>query len=192
MTLYAALGLSDGCDDAAEIKRSYLRLAKELHPDRNPSPLATERFKRVSEAYEVLSSPTKRARYDDSRWGDGFHHTGGGEFGAVQRRRPQQRPTRSAARRGLVGLAGQLFSKKSAPLLGLVLIFPFLGLGLSTLSSGHGLDDGDDPSDRRVRAYMDEAGQWRSVDLSRLDRVPRSAKLVMVPQRLCVSPGEAG
>lgn len=48
-----------------EIKRSYKRLAFEWHPDRNPgSRECEERFKVISEAYQILSNPDKRARYD--------------------------------------------------------------------------------------------------------------------------------
>lgn len=54
-----------------EIKKAYRRLSKEYHPDRNKSPGAEESFKKVSEAYEVLKDPDKRARYD--QLGRGFH-----------------------------------------------------------------------------------------------------------------------
>ncbi|MFO0872784.1 MAG: molecular chaperone DnaJ [Phycisphaerales bacterium] len=51
--------------DGEEIKRSYRRLAMKFHPDRNPGDADAElRFKEAAEAYEVLSNPEKRARYD--------------------------------------------------------------------------------------------------------------------------------
>ncbi len=62
-----------------EIKRSYRKLAKLYHPDTNPSPDANERFKEINEAYEVLSNPEKRARYD--RYGSADGPTFEGGFG---------------------------------------------------------------------------------------------------------------
>jgi molecular chaperone DnaJ len=48
-----------------EIKKSYKRLAFVYHPDRNPgNPEAEEKFKQINEAYQILSDPDKRARYD--------------------------------------------------------------------------------------------------------------------------------
>jgi len=47
-----------------EIKRAYRRLALQYHPDRNPSPEATEKFKEASEAFEVLADRDKRRTYD--------------------------------------------------------------------------------------------------------------------------------
>ena len=47
-----------------EIKKAYRRLARELHPDVNPSSEAQERFKLVTHAYDVLSDPQQRQQYD--------------------------------------------------------------------------------------------------------------------------------
>ena len=50
---------------ASEIKSAYRALARRYHPDANPdNPEAGERFKEVASAYEILSDPNRRARYD--------------------------------------------------------------------------------------------------------------------------------
>jgi molecular chaperone DnaJ len=60
---YGALGISrDAPPD--EVKKAYRRLARELHPDVNPDPATQERFKEITQAYEVLSDPEKRQMYD--------------------------------------------------------------------------------------------------------------------------------
>src|ERR1700744_3567280 len=64
---YAALGV-DKAADAGTTKKAYRKLARELHPDKNPGDAAAEaRFKEVSEAYDVLSDETKLKEYDEAR-----------------------------------------------------------------------------------------------------------------------------
>src|SRR5919202_3878581 len=76
---YTVLGVGrDASDD--DIKKAYRKLAMTYHPDRNGgSREAEERFKEITEAYDVLRDPQKRAMYDrygesGLRGGAGFHH----------------------------------------------------------------------------------------------------------------------
>ena len=79
---YEVLGVDKNASEA-EIKRAYRKVAKKYHPDMNPGDKeAEEKFKEAAEAYDVLSNPDKRARYDQ------FGHAGmsgaagnGGPFG---------------------------------------------------------------------------------------------------------------
>ncbi len=72
---YEVLGVSRGADDA-EIKKSFRRLARELHPDVNShDPDAEDKFKEAAEAYEVLSDSERRATYD--RYGHEGLRSGG-------------------------------------------------------------------------------------------------------------------
>ena len=77
---YAVLGVSSTATQE-EIKKAYRRLAKRYHPDANPNdPKVAERFKEISEAYQVVGDAAKRKQYDDmSRLGafGGFGGAGG-------------------------------------------------------------------------------------------------------------------
>jgi molecular chaperone DnaJ len=73
---YKSLGVTKDASQA-DIKKVYRKLARELHPDKNPGNAEAEaRFKEVSEAYDVLSDPAKRKEYDEAR-----SLFGGGSFG---------------------------------------------------------------------------------------------------------------
>ena len=61
---YSTLGVARTASEA-EIKSAYRKLAKELHPDRNKdNPQASERFSKVTNAYDLLSDKDKRAQFD--------------------------------------------------------------------------------------------------------------------------------
>ena len=75
---YEVLGVNKNAT-AEELKKAYRKLALQYHPDRNPGDKeAEEKFKEAAEAYEVLSNPEKRQRYDQY----GFAGMGAGGYGA--------------------------------------------------------------------------------------------------------------
>lgn len=77
---YDVLGVSREASDE-EIKKAYRRLARKLHPDVNPTPEAAEQFKDVTHAYDVLSDPDQRRRYDMGGDESPFGGAGGAGFG---------------------------------------------------------------------------------------------------------------
>ncbi|MGK2850118.1 MAG: molecular chaperone DnaJ [Candidatus Limnocylindrales bacterium] len=106
---YEVLGVERGASDA-DIKRAFRKLAQQWHPDVNTEPEAQERFKEINEAYQILSDPERRQRYDtfgragvDGAAGGGAGFEGFGGFsdifdaffggaaggGAARRGRPQ-------------------------------------------------------------------------------------------------------
>ena len=87
---YAALGVGRTASEK-EIKSAYRKLARQYHPDVNKDPKATDRFKAINEAYEVLSDATKRSKYDQL----------GSDWERIEREqefaRQYQRPGRAAS-----------------------------------------------------------------------------------------------
>src|SRR5690242_849884 len=80
---YAVLGVSASATQD-EIKKQYRRLAKKFHPDANPNdPKASERFKEISEAYNVLGDAEKRKQYDEMRRLGAFSSGFGGARGGA-------------------------------------------------------------------------------------------------------------
>jgi molecular chaperone DnaJ len=75
---YSVLGVPRDASEA-DIKKAYRKLAMEHHPDRNKSPGAEERFKEITEAYEVLRDEEQRASYD--RFGEAGLRGAGAPFG---------------------------------------------------------------------------------------------------------------
>src|SRR3990172_315433 len=112
---YGVLGVSDKATHE-EIKKQYRRLAKQYHPDRNKGEAkAAERFKEISEAYQVLGDEKKRRQYDEMRRlgaFDGFTSRGpggGARGGARTGGGPGGTPFEEFDIGGLGGL-GDLFS----------------------------------------------------------------------------------
>jgi len=78
---YQTLGVSKSASDA-EIKRAYRKMALEWHPDRNKSAGASDKFKEINKAYEVLSDPKKKEMYD--QYGEAAFTPGSGFGGGGQ------------------------------------------------------------------------------------------------------------
>ena len=72
---YATLGIPRGASDR-QVRDAYRRLAKRHHPDLQPEGETDDRMRRINQAWEILSDPTLRARYDEAsrraeRWPSG-------------------------------------------------------------------------------------------------------------------------
>jgi DnaJ homolog subfamily B member 4 len=86
---YSVLGCVKDVD-AATLRRTFRRLAVQFHPDKNQAPGAEERFKEISEAYEVLSDPARRSVYDR----DGHRGLNGLRARETRRRREESAAAR--------------------------------------------------------------------------------------------------
>ncbi|WP_053731897.1 molecular chaperone DnaJ [Nocardia sp. NRRL S-836] len=112
---YRELGVSSDAS-ADEIKKSYRKLARELHPDANPGDAQAEaRFKSVSEAYGVLSDAAKRKQYDEARRlfaGGGGFPGGFGGAGGFDVNDLFGRAAQGTGGGGLGDLLGGLFNRR--------------------------------------------------------------------------------
>src|SRR5687767_15478077 len=98
---YGVLGVASTATQD-EIKKAYRRLAKKYHPDANLNdPKATDRFKEISEAYQVLGDDEKRKQYDEMRRLGAF--AGYGNTGARPRGGAQQGPGQRGGAPGAPG-----------------------------------------------------------------------------------------
>lgn len=94
---YETLGVPRTATDD-QIRKAYLKLVKELHPDVNPSKTAEERFKKVTAAHDIVGDPERRRQYDT------------GEIDASgEPRRPAWRPQGAGAGAGARGRGGPIF-----------------------------------------------------------------------------------
>ena len=97
---YGLLGVARSATDE-QIRSAYRKLARQYHPDVNKDAAAPEKFKQITEAYEVLSDPERRQRYDMFGTGQGLGDFGIGDlfetfFGTEMRRREPRGPMRGA------------------------------------------------------------------------------------------------
>ncbi|MGF1561817.1 MAG: DnaJ C-terminal domain-containing protein [Geminicoccaceae bacterium] len=185
--LYRDLGLQPGATEEA-IRQAYRRLAKELHPDRNPGDTsAEERFKRVSAAYEILKDKDKRGQYDRGEideqgnprhsFGAGFRPGAGGFDGAAGgfggrgpdfRARGQWHGGSSGGFEGIEDIINQFFGQRSG----------FPGGGSAGASGGSGRSHGGGPAkgkDLRYKIELDfveaATGVTRTIELPGGDRL---------------------
>src|ERR1700682_4345773 len=101
---YSVLGVSKTAS-AEEIKKAYRKLAKKLHPDMNPGDKKSEeRFKEVSNAFEVVGDPKRRALYDEC--GEVATRTGFDEAKAREARAWQQQAASCGGPSGFEGFSG--------------------------------------------------------------------------------------
>lgn len=79
---YQSLGIEKGASDS-DIKSAFRKQARKYHPDVNKAPEAQDKFKEINEAYQVLSNPDSKSKYDQFGTVDGFDFGGSGGFGGA-------------------------------------------------------------------------------------------------------------
>jgi DnaJ-class molecular chaperone len=130
-TFYDILGVSKDASEL-DIKKSYRKLSLQYHPDRNADPEATEKYKKINEAYEILSDSQKRQQYDmESRFGGG--NMGGMNMGGG----PEMNDIFSMMFGGMPGMSGgpgvRVFHSGGNPGMG---GFPMGGMNMGGMNMG--------------------------------------------------------
>jgi hypothetical protein len=120
---YEVLGVDQNAS-AGQIRKSYINLAKRHHPDANLGNPSDERFKEISEAYDVLSDDQRRPEYDQARSSPGTRRT---VFTPPPPPSPRRRRSGKGARMRLIGLS-----------ISTVTALVLLVLGLTAFSSAPG------------------------------------------------------
>ena len=175
---YATLGVARKATDQ-DIRRAYRRLARTCHPDLHPNdPAAEARFKQISEAYEVLSDPQKRQKYD--RFGANWQHADRFAYAG----QPMNGPRRSA---GAASTADDFFSRDS--LFGSL----FRSNTRRTTRPRTGPVRGED-IDRPVRVTFEEAytGAVRTLQFEGVEGCPDCQGTGEVRYRRCTRCGGTG
>jgi len=174
---YEILNVSPGFTNA-ELKKEYIKLCKEFHPDVNNSKGAENRFKLVQEAYDTLSCPHKRAHFDTLRDSNHVDYQGGGVGGSFVRSPPKQR----RQHRYMNKFEAVLARRGLWLLLALTPVFGLTYLGLSTFKPQNRYEY-DPPGDKKVLAFYDSKMQkWLKPDIYNIDRNGRSKKMQWVPE----------
>lgn len=135
MDPYATLGVDRGAT-SSQLRAAYRRLAKRYHPDLHADARMTEQMRRVNRAWEILSSPSRRAEYDA---GVGARAApAGGHWAGVRRRAPAEPAAPSWTAAYGAGRAYADTGSDDSPLrwAGLLLIVPVVILSIAILSTG--------------------------------------------------------
>jgi curved DNA-binding protein CbpA len=130
---YGALGLPRGASPR-QVREAYRRLAKQNHPDLHHDAHAGERMQRINEAWQILSSPARRERYDADARRRAPNNTGRHWTAAPRQARP------AAERRAWATAADADMRSGSAPnpvpLIALLIVVPLAAVALTGLIAG--------------------------------------------------------
>jgi curved DNA-binding protein CbpA len=124
---YATLGIPRGASEQ-QVRQAYRRLAKRYHPDLHPTVDATERMQRVNQAWELLSSPVRRASYEADFAARG---SAGIRYSSVSR--PPRARVYSSARSGAYAAQGGGSGCAAVVLITVICLFVVIALSTSII-----------------------------------------------------------